>query len=75
MMWNGFEGMGWDWIGFGVVHMLVFWTFVIVVIFAVVKWLGGVGPGRSALDILKARYAKGELTQEEFERMRRELAV
>ena len=40
---------------------------------------GGTGNGTGngggeALNILKARYAKGELTREEFETMRREVA-
>jgi len=51
---------------------------VIFALAALVKWLfGGAGSplGRgSAMDILKARYAKGDLTREEFERMKRELA-
>jgi putative membrane protein len=78
MMWSGFEGMGWGWIGLGLVHMLFFWGLVILVIAALVKWLVGgavapLGP-ENALEILKKRYAKGDITREEYERMKRELA-
>jgi len=31
-------------------------------------------PGESALDILKRRYARGEITREQFEQMRRDVA-
>ena len=78
MMWDGFAGMGWGWIGLGIVHMLLFWVLVILGIVALVKWLGGgSGPSLtgSALDILKERYAKGELTREQFEQMKRDLGV
>lgn len=81
MMWNGFEGMGWGWIGLGVLHMGLFWILVILGIVVLVKWLAsspptpGLPPGseRRALDILKERYAKGELTREQFEQMKREI--
>lgn len=76
-MWGGFDGMGWGWIGIGAVHMVLFWALVILALVAAVKWLTG-GAARfdetRPIDILKARYARGELTREEFERMKRELA-
>lgn len=81
MMWNGFEGMGWGWIGLGVLHMGLFWILLILGIVVLVKWLmsgppGSGPPPRSegrALDILKERYAKGEITREQFEQMKREI--
>ena len=79
MMWNGVEGMGWGWIGLGMVHMLLFWVLVILGIAVLVRWLGGSSgasggeaPAR-AMDILKARYAKGELTREQFEQMKQDI--
>jgi putative membrane protein len=73
-MWGGMEGMGWGWIGFGLIHMVVFWALVILAFAALLKWLGG-GSIREprALDVLKARYAKGELTREQFEEMKRHI--
>jgi putative membrane protein len=76
MMWDGFGGMGWGWIGLGMAHMLLFWVLVILGIVAVTRWLAG-GPGSDrparAIDILKARYARGEITKEQFEAMKRDL--
>jgi putative membrane protein len=73
----GYWGMGW----FGMVFMLAFWILVIVGLVFLVKWLfhaskgerGVSSTGMRALDILKERYAKGEITKEEFDRIRRDL--
>jgi putative membrane protein len=67
--------MGWGWIGLGLVHMLLFWGLVIVALVALVKWLGGdaSSSAQRPIDILKVRYAKGELTREQFEQLKREL--
>ncbi len=75
MMWSGVEGMGWGWIGLGMVHMLVFWVLVILGIVALTRWLAGRGSDGSAraIDILKARYARGEITKEQFEQIRRDI--
>jgi putative membrane protein len=73
-MWHGMEGIGWGWLGLGIVHMVLFWGLVILAFAALLKWLGGGSLSESsALDILKARYAKGDLTREQFEQLKREL--
>ena len=59
------------------VWMLVFWVLVIVLAFGLAAWLFPVAPalsGSTARAILDARYAQGELTQEEYRRVRGELA-
>ncbi len=74
-MWHGMEGIGWGWLGLGALHMVVFWGLVILALAGLFKWLGGGSLSEStAMDILKARYAKGELTREQFEQLKRELA-
>ena len=73
-MWHGMEGIGWGWLSLGIVHMVLFWGLVILAFAALLKWLGGGSLSKpSALDILKARYAKGELNREQFEQLKREL--
>jgi putative membrane protein len=59
----------------------VFWILLIIVIVAVIVTLarpGGRLPfggqqGQTALDILKERYARGEIDREEYEQKRRDL--
>lgn len=71
MMWGGGYGM----IG-GLIMMLLFWGIVIALIYVVVKWMSdrqGGGSRRDAMDILRERYASGEIDEEEFERRRKVL--
>lgn len=79
MMW----GMGWYGMILGPLVMLLGLAVFIAALVLVVRWLGGpwqeVGPPRSrppdrtALDILKERFARGEIDKDEFEDRRRAL--
>ncbi len=70
-------GMGW----FGMMLMAFFWVAVIIGIIFLIKWLfvstGGKGHGAisedSPLEILKRRYARGEINKEEFEAKKKDL--
>lgn len=70
------EWSGWGWYAFG--HLL--WVaFLIVGIVALLRWTVGRGPHRRpqapdrALDVLRERYARGEIDQNEFEQRKRVL--
>ncbi|GEM_PF-308339 len=54
--------------------MLVFWGLAIAGVVLLVRWLAGQGShAETALDVLKRRYAAGEVTREQYEQLRREL--
>lgn len=78
-MWGGHD-YGWGWgMGFGMVGVVLFWVLVIVGIVILVKWVATGSaradrtPVKSALDILKERYARGEIGRDEFEQKKRDL--
>ena len=82
MMWWG-QGFSWGWMLFGSLLMLLFWGGIIALIVLAVRGLFGTGTtnstqvntSSSALRILKERYARGEISREEYEDMRRDLEV
>ena len=75
MDWAG----GWYGMILGPLFMILVFAVVIAVAVLLVRWLGGpwygthVQPGRAPLDILKERFARGEIDKDEFEDRRRVL--
>jgi putative membrane protein len=75
--WNHMSGMGWG-LGGGLLMVLVVVAAVVLVV-ALTKSYSGWSPGigstreKSPLDILKERYARGEIGLEEFEEKKRDL--
>ncbi|MEJ2689764.1 MAG: SHOCT domain-containing protein [Deltaproteobacteria bacterium] len=61
--------------GFGGIFMILFWLLLIVIVFYLVKKSLSVSGGKeeTAEDILKKRYARGEISKEEFERIKKDL--
>jgi len=61
--------------------MMIFWVLVLVGLIFLIKWLvnttnrvkSGAGIGKSALEILKERYARGEIDSAEFEEKKKVL--
>jgi putative membrane protein len=71
-----FDGMwGWHWLG-----MAFFWLVPIALIalfvFALSRWTvkSDNRTNETAIDILEKRYAKGEINEQEFERMKKALS-
>ena len=71
MMWGSHGFMG----GF----MWIFWIAVLVGLFFVVKWAvqqnrsGESSSDSNALEVLKKRYARGEIDRQEFEQKKKDL--
>ncbi|MHA1537272.1 MAG: SHOCT domain-containing protein [Alphaproteobacteria bacterium] len=70
------DGWGWGhWI-FGGAMMAIFWGGLILLVVLLVRWLGRSersSVGSSPLDILKERYARGEIDKKEYEERSRVL--
>jgi len=75
---------GWGWIFFGGLMMVLFWGGLIALIVFALRGVSGGGQNRSGersesqgtaapLEIVKTRYASGEITQDEFEAIRKDL--
>jgi putative membrane protein len=62
----------------GWLMMLVFWALVVVGIVALIRFATGGAARRGGvetpLEILRRRYVTGELTKEQFEQMKRDVA-
>ena len=78
MWWGG----GWYAMIFGPMFMILVLALVVAGVVVLVRWAGGpwtppsphaTPPARSPLDILKERFARGEIDKDEFEERRRVL--
>ncbi len=83
MWWNcgGLgAGIGGGWMIFGAVMMVLFWGFVIWLFVWGIRKLTEHDDSRSTvgiqnpLEVAKARYARGEISREEFEQIKRDLS-
>ncbi|MDA8170563.1 MAG: SHOCT domain-containing protein [Nitrospiraceae bacterium] len=82
LFWDGYgTGPGMMWYGFGVLGwlmMVAIWVLVILGLIYLIRWLShsarqGEGRQETALDVLKKRYARGEISKEEFEDKKKDL--
>ncbi len=72
-------GYGMDWIWN--IIMIVFWISIIVGIIFLIRWVvlstnksHETKWGESAIEILKKRYARGEINKEEYEKIRKDIS-
>ncbi len=73
-MWHAHEGMGW-WMLIGSVWFVFFWGLLVWLVLSVVsRSRKAPDTGDTPLEILKRRYARGEITKEDFDRMRRDVS-
>lgn len=75
---NNMMNFGYGFGSFGWISMILWWVLIIAGIVALLKWVinqsrGGIS-GKSALDILKERYAKGDIDRKEFEEKKKDLS-
>lgn len=83
MMGPYYGHMGGFGFGLGLIFMLLFWALVIGAVVALARGASGRGcwhnrdehmpKGRTAVDILKERYAKGEISKDDFEKMKKDV--
>jgi putative membrane protein len=74
MMWDFGTGLWW---AFGGVFMILFWVgLIVLIVWGVIKLSKGseTSSKKEPLDIAKERYAKGEISKEEFEQIKKDLA-
>lgn len=79
-LYNNYGGWGagnmMGWFGGGIM-MIAFWVLLVAIIVWAVREIGGKntrsGSSSNALEILKERYAKGEIDKKEFEEKKKDL--
>ena len=75
MMWYWGSGGGWGmWIA-GVLMMVLFWGGIATLIVVLVRSFSGArgSTGDTAMEVLRRRLASGEITTDEYERIRKTL--
>ena len=87
-MWYTHHGVSWEWVFFGELMMILFWGGLIALVAWLFRSYVGVNTNRTsdptdgdsqyrspgnALEILKERYARGDISKAEYEEMRDDL--
>ena len=70
MMWGYYDGFSWLWMA---LMMVLFWGGIGAVAVFVLRSFGGSKNTDQAMDVLRRRFASGEITQDEYEKTRKAL--
>ena len=78
MAFGMMDGYGYGILGYGMfIFGFIFWILILVGLVLLIKYLWEGGGGKreeeSALEVLKKRYARGEISKEEFEEKKKDL--
>ena len=70
MMWGYYDGWSWLWMA---AMMVLFWGGVIAAAVFAIRAFSAPKSNDLAVDVLRRRFASGEITQDEFEKTRKAL--
>jgi putative membrane protein len=70
MMWGYYDGWSWLWMA---AMMVLFWGGIIALAVFAIRAFTGPGGTDHAIEVLRRRFAAGEISQEEFEKTRKAL--
>lgn len=75
-MWYMHGGWGW-WMIFGAILVVLFWGGIAALAVWIIRRItrhGGASADKTPLDIAKERYARGEITKEQFNQIKKDLS-
>ena len=70
MMWGYYDDWSWLWM---VAMMVLFWGGIFAIAVYAIRAFAGPRGTDQAMDVLRRRFASGEITPDEFEKMRKAL--
>jgi putative membrane protein len=76
MMWGYWGHPGWGMMGIGFVFMILFWAVIVGLIVWGVRHFSrrhNYSGNDSAMEIARQRYARGEISKEQFEQLKKDL--
>ena len=74
--WEMHSKWGWVWVLGMILMVLLFWVIFFLGLVVAVRWMLGKGRRKTAdkaMEILRQRYARGEITKEDFEAKKNDL--